>query len=160
MKVTKWLSNFLVTTEWQLRQLSFVLFLGLEGKFWCQLKMNGKITTLFYCADGFHFGKFWHNNWKICISRPLGIKYLLNKAKNHWNLATIGPITPDEKMKNQFHDQLLGSGEDFYHIWAWRPSWSYDHDHLKKLLFPWPMEAPYKIWLQLAHWLLRRCLKM
>ena len=35
----------------------------------------------------------------------------------------------------------------FYHIWAWRPSWSCDLDHLYKLLFPLPKEAPHKIWL-------------
>ena len=43
-----------------------------------------------------------------------------------------------------------GSGEDdfkgFYHIWAWRPSWSCDLDHLYKLTFPLPKEAPHKIW--------------
>ena len=49
----------------------------------------------------------------------------------------------------------------FYHIWAWRPSWSYDLDHLNKLSFPHPKEAPFKIWLQLALWFQRRrCLKM
>ena len=36
-----------------------------------------------------------------------------------------------------------GSGEEvfflaFYHIWAWRPSWSSDLDHLSKLSFPHP----------------------
>ena len=41
----------------------------------------------------------------------------------------------------------FGSREEdflsFYHIWAWRPSWSCDQDHLKKLLFPHPREATY-----------------
>ena len=32
----------------------------------------------------------------------------------------------------------------FYHICAWRPSWSCDLDHLYKLLFPLPKEAPQK----------------
>ena len=44
-----------------------------------------------------------------------------------------------------------GSGvEDFlwiYNIWAWQPSWSCDLDHLFKLSFPLPKEAPNKIWL-------------
>ena len=36
-----------------------------------------------------------------------------------------------------------GSGEEdflkgFYHIWAWRPSWSCDQDHVNKFLFPQP----------------------
>ena len=45
-----------------------------------------------------------------------------------------------------------GSGEEailkgFYHIWAWRPSWSCDPDAANKILFPLPKEAPHKIWL-------------
>ena len=49
----------------------------------------------------------------------------------------------------------------FYHIWAWRPSWSCDPDHLNKLLFPHLKESPYEISVQLAQWFQRRrCLKM
>ena len=48
----------------------------------------------------------------------------------------------------------------FYHIWAWRPSWSTNHDHFSNLLFPLPKEAPYEIWAKLAQRLQRRsCLK-
>ena len=48
----------------------------------------------------------------------------------------------------------------FYHIWAWRPSWSHDLDHVNKLLFSHPTEAPYAIWLWLAQrFLRRRCSK-
>ena len=59
----------------------------------------------------------------------------------------------------------FGSREDdffrFYHIWAWRPSWSCDLDHLIKLSIPHPMEVPYKIWLKSAEQFLRkRNLKM
>ena len=32
----------------------------------------------------------------------------------------------------------------FYHIWAWRPSWSCDPDAANKLSFPLPKEAPHK----------------
>ena len=32
--------------------------------------------------------------------------------------------------------------EVFYHIWAWRPSWSCDPDVANKLSFPLPKEAP------------------
>ena len=96
-KMTK---QFLVKTEWQLRQLSFAfLFLRLEEEFWCQLRLNGKIATLFYCADGFHFGKnclilgnFDTTIGKICICRPLGMtgkQYLINKAKNQWYLSFV-----------------------------------------------------------------------
>ena len=30
----------------------------------------------------------------------------------------------------------------FYHIWAWRLSWSMDRDHFSHLSFPQPKEAP------------------
>ena len=36
----------------------------------------------------------------------------------------------------------------FYHIWAWRPSWSCDLHRLIKLSFPYPIKAPHTIWLQ------------
>ena len=49
----------------------------------------------------------------------------------------------------------------FYHIWAWRPSWSCDLDLLYKLSFPLPKEAPHKIWLSLAkRFQRRRCLNI
>ena len=44
---------------------------------------------------------------------------------------------------------ILRSGEEifkgFYHIWAWRPSWSMDRDHFSNFSFPQPKEAPYEI---------------
>ena len=50
--------------------------------------------------------------------------------------------------------QSVGSREEdfkgFYHIWAWKPYWSCDHDHLHKLSFHYPMEALYEIWFQSA----------
>ena len=46
----------------------------------------------------------------------------------------------------KFQDhRISGSGEEgFSHIWAWRPSWSCDMDHLYKLLVSLPKEAPLK----------------
>ena len=44
----------------------------------------------------------------------------------------------------------------FYHIWAWRPSWSTNLDHFSNLSFPQPKEAPYEIWAKLAQRLQRR----
>ena len=43
----------------------------------------------------------------------------------------------------KFQDhRASGSGEEgFYHIWAWRPSWSCDLDHLYKLSFPVPRKV-------------------
>ena len=44
----------------------------------------------------------------------------------------------------------------FYHIWAWRKSWSCDLDHLYKLSFPLPKEALHEVLLLLAKWFQRR----
>ena len=46
------------------------------------------------------------------------------------SFVEIGPLVPEEKIF-----------KSFYHIWAWRPSWSCDVDHLYKLSFPLPTEA-------------------
>ena len=54
----------------------------------------------------------------------------------HTKFRKIGPPVLAEKI-------LKG----FYHIWAWRPSWSCDPDAAKKISFPLPKEAPHKIWL-------------
>ena len=43
------------------------------------------------------------------------------------NFVEIGPTVPE---KNIF--------DWFYHIWAWRPSWSCDPDAANKLSFPLP----------------------
>ena len=49
----------------------------------------------------------------------------------------------------------------FYHIWAWRPSWSCDLDLLYTHWFPLPIDASYKIWLWLAmRFQRRRSLKL
>ena len=49
-------------------------------------------------------------------------------------------------------NQSAGSGEEdfrrvFYHILAWRQSWSRDQHAANKILFPIPKEASHKIWL-------------
>ena len=46
-------------------------------------------------------------------------------------------------LHTKFHgNQSTGTGEDFlksfYHIWAWRPSWSCDPDAVHKLVPPTP----------------------
>ena len=56
-------------------------------------------------------------------------------------------------LHTKFHENRpASSGEEdflkgFYHIWAWRPSWSRDPDAVNKISFPLPKEAPHKIWL-------------
>ena len=44
----------------------------------------------------------------------------------------------------------------FYHVWAWRPSWSMYHNHFSNLSFPQSKEALYEIWAKLAQRLQRR----
>ena len=51
----------------------------------------------------------------------------------------------------KFQDnRTSGSGKDdfkgLYPIWAWRPSWSCDLDHLCKISFSLPQKAPNEIW--------------
>ena len=55
-------------------------------------------------------------------------------------------------------NQPAGSGEDFLRFLPYmgQPSWSCDLDHLYKLLFPLPKEAPHNIWLLLAKRFQRR----
>ena len=51
-------------------------------------------------------------------------------------------------LRAKFHDHMTSGSEDFqsfiFHVCAWRP---YDLDHLYKLSFPLPKEAPHKNWL-------------
>ena len=48
----------------------------------------------------------------------------------------------------------------FYHIWAWRPSWSCDLDFAIKLEMPLPKKAPHKISTRSAKRFQRRSLKL
>ena len=51
--------------------------------------------------------------------------------------------------------------EVFYHIKAWRQSWSCDPDAAKKLSFFLPKDAPHKVWLSLGkRFERRRCMKL
>ena len=47
-----------------------------------------------------------------------------------------------------------GSGKEdfngFCYLQPWQPSWSCDLDHLYKLSFPLPKDAPHEVWLSLA----------
>ena len=135
-------------------------------KFWCQNKrlVTSVICCYFQIIDDNSFwkincftffpyksirGQIWPCN-KIGQGQPRVIIWT--------NLVVIKHLMLHIKFQGHWP---FGSGEDgFYHIWACRPSWSCDQDHLNKLSFPHPMETPYEIWLQLAQWFLRRCLKV
>ena len=69
-------------------------------------------------------------------------------------LATlVDPLSPMIYANIQ-PQSILSSREEiykgFYHIWAWRPSWSTNRNHFSNLLFSLPKEAPYEIWAKLA----------
>ena len=53
-------------------------------------------------------------------------------------------------LHTKFRENLPASSREedfecFYHIWAWRPSWSCNPNFAIKLSFPLPMDAPHKI---------------
>ena len=58
----------------------------------------------------------------------------------------------------RLHTKFQGHGlsvpekifKGFYHVWTWRPSWSFDLDHLNKFSFSHPKKAPHEISLQSA----------
>ena len=52
----------------------------------------------------------------------------------HPSFVEIGPPVLEKKIF-----------EVFYHIWAWRPSWSCDQDIAYKITMLLPKEAPHKI---------------
>ena len=67
-------------------------------------------------------------------------------------------------LHTKYHgNRSAGSGEEdflkgFYHIWAWRPSWSCDQHHINKFSFPCTctLKLTYKIWLKMSKWFLRK----
>ena len=59
---------------------------------------------------------------------------------------------PMHHAKFQNHRPSGSGEEDFYRVllfklWPWRPAWSCDLDHLYKLSFPLPKDAPHEVWL-------------
>ena len=53
------------------------------------------------------------------------------------SFVEISPPVPEKKISEGF----------FYHILAWRQSWSRDQHAANEISFPIPKEAPNKIWL-------------
>ena len=44
----------------------------------------------------------------------------------------------------------------FYHIWAWRPSWSFDLNVLNKFLLTYHKKSSHEILVQLGQWFVRK----
>ena len=73
-------------------------------------------------------------------------KYAVCKLQVFITILNVIKTTLRLLTKQIFIKGNHGEGEDVSQIWAWRPSWSCDFDHLYKLLFPIPKKAPHKIW--------------
>ena len=96
----------------------------------------------------------WNSFKLLCLSLlPASLT-----IKGDWEKLETSFFSP-LRARNSFWFRRRRFFKGFYHIWAWRPSWSCDQDRLNKLSFPHPMETPYEIWLQSAQWFLRRCLE-
>ena len=82
------------------------------------------------------------------ISRGLYLLFAILLSSKFQNSIFYQHMRPESGLK---FSRSTGSREDFfcdfYHIWAWRPSWSCDLDHLYKLSFPLPKDAPHEVWL-------------
>ena len=133
-------------------------------KFWCQQKLlvTSVICCQFQITDDNSF-------WKIHCFTFFPYKSIRDQI---WPCRKIGqgqprviiwanlvvlkhPIIPNFKVIGlSVMEKKIFLG--FYHIWAWRPSWSCDQDRLSKLSFTHPIEAPYEILLWMAQWFLRR----
>ena len=110
------------------------------------------------CFHFFPLKSLCNQNWACCKigqGQPKVMIYINYDGKESPqcyipSFVEIDPPVPEKKI-------FYG----FYHIWAWRPSWSCDHDYLYKLSFPLPTDAPREVWLWLVkHFQRRRSLKL
>ena len=139
-------------------------------KVWCQQKLL--VTSVIYCQfQIIDDNSFWKIHcftffpyksirdqiWpcrKICQGQPRVIIWA--------NLVVLKHLMMHTKMQGHWP---FGSGEeDFFLVFNKYGHGGHlgscDQEHLSKLSFPHPIEAPYEIWLWLAQWFLRRrCLK-
>ena len=76
----------------------------------------------------------------------------------------VGPTSPMLHTKSQSQWPFGSREEDinsFYHIWAWWPSQSCDHNNLYKFWLINHKELSHEIWFQLAKWFVRKlCFNM
>ena len=98
-----------------------------------------------HCFNFFQYKNIGDQIWPCCKtgqSQTRGIIWTnlvaLEYSMLHIKFQVIGLSVPEKKIF-----------EGFYHIWAWRPSWSCDLDRLNMLSFPHPKRAPHEIWLQI-----------
>ena len=130
------------------------------------LTFNTHICSFFQLVSVHRLQKFWKINsfhfflWKslsyqILPCRKIGQGHSQGHQLNKlWWAGVPDAKQVSWKSARRFWRRRFLKG--FYHIWAWRPSWSCDPDAANKLSFPLPKEAPHKIWLWLAKWFQRR----
>ena len=79
--------------------------------------------------------------------------------------STLKPICPPSPLVGGHNYKaitlLVPENKVFFtHEQAWQPRWSCYLGCLNNVLFPQHKETLYEIWLQLANWVLRGCLKL
>ena len=133
-----------------------------EGDFWRFLTINGLGSHLGHVTQNiwtnFHPNIPWGRYMKFGFNRTsvfwgkevLKCWIWVTLDKGQWMTMTFdihkGSCT--NLVDILFPEKKIFKG--FYYIWAWRPYWSCDLDHLNKLSFPHPMEDTHEIWLQSA----------
>ena len=90
----------------------------------------------------------WPCRKKVKRQRMTILLAILVDLPSRWFLQRFSP-----KAFSVLEEKIF---KGFYHIWAWRPSWSTDLDHFSNFSFPHPKEAPYEIWAKLAQRFQRR----
>ena len=141
--------------QWFVRKLFFYILMGPQYKRpWLKGKCQPLPLKLIYSHCLISFNMSSKNNHlgfnsiqKINFSKQ---KSHLNALGSNFDLDVGRPNTPNATYQvprsSPFWFWRRRILKGVYHIWAWRPSWSSDQDHLKTLSFPRPQESPYEIW--------------
>ena len=92
-------------------------------------------------------------NLTLTLSRSSQFRFII------WT-NLVGPTSQKLHTKSQGHWPSGSWEEDFlngfYHIWAWRPSWSCDQNILHKFWLTYHKESSHEIWVQLDQWFVRK----
>ena len=95
----------------------------------------------------FSYGKAQITKFDLSINWSRSLQgYHLNKL--WWAGVPNTTYQVSWKSASRFWKRRFLKG--FYHIWAWRPSWSCDRHHVNKFSFPCTWKLSYKIWFRMA----------
>ena len=123
----------------QLKKAQYEIWANLAQ--WLQRRSNLKFSTIFYSNVWGSYKCIGKQTWpchkKVKCQRTTILLATLVDLLSPMICAKIHPKAFSVLEKKVF--------KGFYHIWAWRPSWSTDCDNFSNLLFPYPKVAPYEI---------------